>query len=157
MFAEELSQNTSALQSVKAAITAGIPTYAECGGLMYLCQKMIDFEQKTWLMADIIPTTAIMGKRLKLGYYQAVTLRDTPLFPQGKIIRGHEFHRSELQTQSIAPIYEMQRFKSTESQAKQLEGWGHLPNLQASYLHLNWGANPEIPSQFLQKCQLSSV
>jgi cobyrinic acid a,c-diamide synthase len=154
VFAEELSQNVSVLQSVKAAIDAGIPTYAECGGLMYLCEKMIDFEQQTWQMAGVIPTTAMMGKRLKLGYYQAVALRDTPLLTQGKIIRGHEFHRSELQTKSIAPIYEMQRFKTTESQSKQLEGWGHLPHLHASYFHLNWGACLDIPIRFLRHCQL---
>ncbi len=157
VFAKELSQNTSALQSVKAAILAGIPTYAECGGLMYLCEEIMDFEQKFWKMAGIIPTTAIMGKRLKLGYYQAKILRDTPLFAKGTIVKGHEFHRSQLQTESIAPLYEMQRFKTTEIKEKQLEGWGHLPNLHASYFHLNWGAYPEIPIRFLRYCQLGKT
>ncbi|MGB3404340.1 MAG: cobyrinate a,c-diamide synthase [Microcoleaceae cyanobacterium] len=153
VFAEKLSQNLSALQSIKIAIKSGMPTYAECGGLMYLCEKIVDFEQKSWSMVGIIPTTVIMGKRLKLGYYQAKILRETPLFKKGETIRGHEFHRSELQTPSIAPIYEMQRFKTTLSQGKQLEGWGHLPNLHASYFHLNWGDNLEIPIRFLRCCQ----
>ncbi|MGB3535415.1 MAG: cobyrinate a,c-diamide synthase [Microcoleaceae cyanobacterium] len=153
VFAKELSQNISALQSIKIAIKSGMPTYAECGGLMYLCERIIDFNQKAWEMADIIPTTAIMGKRLKLGYYQAKILRKTPLFKKGETVRGHEFHRSELQTESIAPIYEMQRFKTTQFQEKQLEGWGHLPNLHASYFHLNWGDNLEIPIRFLRCCQ----
>ena len=155
VFAEKLSQNTSLLQSVKAAILAGMPTYAECGGLMYLCEKIIDFDQKNWSMVGIIPTTVVMGKRLKLGYYQAEILRDTPLFKKGKTIRGHEFHRSELQTQSTAPIYEMQRFKTIQLPEKHLEGWGHLPNLHASYFHLNWGDNLDIPIRFLHYCHKS--
>jgi cobyrinic acid a,c-diamide synthase len=157
VFAKQLSQNASALQSVKTAILAGMPTYAECGGLMYLCEKIVNFEQSLWEMVGIIPTTVVMGKRLKLGYYQADILQDTPLLKKGETVRGHEFHRSELQTESPAPIYEMQRFKTTELKGKQLEGWGHLPNLHASYFHLNWGDNLDIPIRFLRHCQLSSI
>ena len=43
VFAEELAGNQSCRQAVKTAIEAGLPTYAECGGLMYLCEKIIDF------------------------------------------------------------------------------------------------------------------
>ncbi len=156
VFAPQLSQNTSVLQSVKTAIQAGMPTYAECGGLMYLCEKILDFEQQSWSMVGVIPTTAVMGKRLKLGYYQALTLQDTPLLLQGKTVRGHEFHRSELQTESTSPLYEMQRLQTAETQPKRLEGWGHLPHLHASYLHLHWGSFQEIPRRFLQHCRFKS-
>jgi cobyrinic acid a,c-diamide synthase len=44
VFAADLSANKDALASVHAAIQSGIPTYAECGGLMYLCQTIQDFE-----------------------------------------------------------------------------------------------------------------
>ena len=45
-FADRLSQNHSARKSLKRWIEAGLPTYAECGGLMYLCDELINFDGK---------------------------------------------------------------------------------------------------------------
>jgi cobyrinic acid a,c-diamide synthase len=38
--AAELSANTSLRADIKAAIAAGLPTAAECAGLLYLCDTM---------------------------------------------------------------------------------------------------------------------
>ncbi|CAC5340492.1 MULTISPECIES: cobyrinate a,c-diamide synthase [Planktothrix] len=157
VFAQELSQNQLILNAVKTAILSGIPTYAECGGLMYLCEKIIDFENNAWSMVGILPTTAVMGKRLKLGYYQAKVLKNTPLLLEGEIITGHEFHRSELIENPSDPLYEMQRFMSSQTTAPVLEGWGNFSNVHGSYLHLHWGNRIDIPTRFLKSCtQLSS-
>lgn len=152
VFAEKLSQNQIILKAVREAILSGIPTYAECGGLMYLCENIIDFENNSWSMVGVLPTTAVMEKRLKLGYYQAKVLQNTPLLSEGEMITGHEFHRSELTENSNQPLYEMQRVFSLENNTPILEGWGNLPNLHASYLHLHWGNKIEIPTRFLQSC-----
>lgn len=152
VFAQELSQNQAVLNAVKTAILSGIPTYAECGGLMYLCEKIIDFENKAWSMVGILPTTAVMGKRLKLGYYQAKVLKNTPLLLEGEIITGHEFHRSELIENSSNPVYEMQRFMSSQTNTPILEGWGNCSNVHGSYLHLHWGNRIDIPTRFLKSC-----
>jgi cobyrinic acid a,c-diamide synthase len=56
----------------------GMPTYAECGGLMYLCEQIVDFAENLYPMVGIFPTTAVMGKRLTLGYRQATALQDSP-------------------------------------------------------------------------------
>lgn len=152
VFAERLSRNQTILKAVRDAILSGMPTYAECGGLMYLCENIIDFEHQSWSMVGVLPTTAVMGKRLKLGYYQAKTLENTPLLSTGQIITGHEFHRSELIQNSNKPLYEMQRFFSVKNSTPILEGWGNIPNLHASYLHLHWGNKTEIPTRFLQSC-----
>ncbi|MGL4499662.1 MAG: cobyrinate a,c-diamide synthase [Planktothrix sp.] len=153
VFAQELSQNQVVLKALKTAILSGMPTYAECGGLMYLCEKIIDFENNAWSMLGILPTTAVMGKRLKLGYYQAKVLTNTPLLSEGEIITGHEFHRSELMENSSHPLYEMQRFLSSQTNASVLEGWGNYPNVHGSYLHLHWGNRIDIPSRFLKSCR----
>ncbi len=153
VFAQKLSENQVVLKAVKTAILSGIPTYAECGGLMYLCEKIIDFENNSWSMLGILPTTAVMGKRLKLGYYQAKVLTNTPLLSEGEIITGHEFHRSELRENPSHPLYEMQRFLSSETNAPVLEGWGNYPNVHGSYLHLHWGNRIDIPSRFLNSCR----
>ncbi|HEY9858215.1 MAG TPA: cobyrinate a,c-diamide synthase, partial [Candidatus Obscuribacterales bacterium] len=59
VFAEQLADNASARDAVRVAIQAGLPTYAECGGLMYLCQQIQGFDQQSWPMVGILPTTAV--------------------------------------------------------------------------------------------------
>ncbi len=149
VFAQELSANTAAMKSVQAAIQAGIPTYAECGGLMYLCQQIIDFDGKSWQMVGAIPTNAVMGSRLTLGYRQATAVQDSPLVQAGDIVWGHEFHRSHLSIMPTQPLFQAQGYD--ESSAIITEGW-RSPHLHASYIHLHFGGNPEIATRFLQNC-----
>jgi cobyrinic acid a,c-diamide synthase len=59
VFAQQLAENRLALEAVRAALHAGMPTYAECGGLMYLSQQIVDFAGQSWSMVGAIPTTAI--------------------------------------------------------------------------------------------------
>ncbi|MGB3496169.1 MAG: cobyrinate a,c-diamide synthase [Elainellaceae cyanobacterium] len=96
VFAATLADNQSARQAVKQAIAAGMPTYAECGGLMYLCETLIDFDHRPWPMVGTLPFTVHMGKRLTLGYRRAIAQHDSPLMRRGQEVWGHEFHRSSL-------------------------------------------------------------
>jgi cobyrinic acid a,c-diamide synthase len=83
VFAQQLAENTSARESVRRAILQGMPTYAECGGLMYLCEKITDYENQSWSMVGVLPTTTVMEKRLTVGYRQATALQDSPLLSAG--------------------------------------------------------------------------
>ncbi len=96
VFAEILAENCSAIAAVKAAIIGGMPTYAECGGLMYLSDRIIDFNDRSYTMVGIFPTTAVMGKKLTLGYRQLTLLEDSLILDAGDRVWGHEFHRSTL-------------------------------------------------------------
>ncbi|HLO88336.1 MAG TPA: cobyrinate a,c-diamide synthase [Nostocaceae cyanobacterium] len=150
VFAAELAEKTNTLKAIKNAILAGMPTIAECGGLMYLCEKVIDFEGKSWPMVGILPTDAQMGNRLTLGYRRAVTLQNSLLLNTGENVFGHEFHRSKLITNSHQPLFDTYRFDCEENTG--FEGWSLLPNLHASYIHQHWGESVEIPQRFIQKC-----
>ncbi|MGK7885815.1 MAG: cobyrinic acid a,c-diamide synthase, partial [Crocosphaera sp.] len=145
MFGEALSSNKKALDTVKQVIMKGIPTYAECGGLMYLCEKIVDFEGKTWPMVGILPTTAKMGKKLTLGYRQAIATRPNFLLNEGETVWGHEFHRSELTILPSQPLYNLSSWQ--ENSLSYGEGW-HCYNLHASYLHLHFGGCPQIAEKF---------
>ncbi|MBD2296267.1 cobyrinate a,c-diamide synthase [Anabaena sphaerica FACHB-251] len=149
VFAQELAANIRIIKEVKSAIAAGIPTIAECGGLMYLCENIIDFEGKSWPMVGILPTSAQMDKRLTLGYRRAVALHNSFLFDAGTNIYGHEFHRSHLITNPKQPLFDTHRYDCEENTG--FEGW-HLPNVHASYIHQHWGESVEIPQKFLQQC-----
>ncbi len=162
VFAQQLSENILARSAVKSAIASGLPTYAECGGLMYLCQILQDLAGQCWPMAGVLPTAARM-EGLTLGYRRAIAQRDTPLLRAGETICGHEFHHSKLNPEPAEPLYRLEgtdlardplNLGSVNSlalgKAKHGEGWGG-GNLHASYVHLHWGAHPEIAARFIRQ------
>lgn len=149
MFAADLEGNSAMRQAVKRAIATGIPTYAECGGLMYLSRGITDFEGRFWEMTGVLPTETVMDKRLTLGYRRAIALHSTPLLLQGQEVWGHEFHRSHLSVLPDQPLYRTQGYDPDTPVGE--EGW-HLPNLHASYVHLHWGDQIEIPQRWIAAC-----
>lgn len=149
VFAAELAENQRARDAVGDAIRAGMPTYAECGGLMYLCEQIVDFSARSHSMVGILPTTATMGKRLTLGYRQATALQNSPLVKVGDRVWGHEFHRSTLTSNSAQPLFSLQGYHSTLSLKS--EGWQRY-QVHASYTHLHFGAQPGLLTRFLQHC-----
>jgi cobyrinic acid a,c-diamide synthase len=151
VFAQQLAENISARESVRKAALTGMPIYAECGGLMYLCEKITDFEEQSWSMVGVLPTTTVMGKRLTVGYRQATALQDSPLLAAGATIWGHEFHHSQLTAMPEKPLFEIRGYDQRGKGKAAPEGW-QVHQLHASYVHLHWGAHPEIPAQFLQCC-----
>jgi cobyrinic acid a,c-diamide synthase len=96
IFMAELSANASLRASVKAAAAAGLPIYAECGGLMYLARR-ITWGERSAEMAGVLPCDVEMtGRPQGHGYVEAVVDADNPFFPVGAVMRGHEFHNSRL-------------------------------------------------------------
>ncbi|MBV9389109.1 MAG: cobyrinate a,c-diamide synthase [Chroococcidiopsidaceae cyanobacterium CP_BM_ER_R8_30] len=154
VFAQQLAENYPIRAAVRAALQSGIPTYAECGGLMYLCQQIVDFDGKAWAMIGAIPTIAVMSSRLTLGYRQATALQDSPLLNAGTKVWGHEFHRSRLTEIPMHPLFQIRGYEAQSSST--LEGW-QLHNIHASYVHLHFGERLEIPRRFLQHCASFSV
>ncbi|NRB09041.1 MAG: cobyrinate a,c-diamide synthase [Richelia sp.] len=152
VFASELSVNINAINSVKTAVMSGIPTIAECGGLMYLCESIIDFEGESWSMVGVLPHTSKMEKRLTLGYRRAVTLENSPLVSVGTTVCGHEFHRSSIVATMDKPLFNTYRYDNRETTG--YEGSTNNLPLHASYIHLHWGATPEIPQRFLNYCDV---
>ncbi len=151
VFAKELSGNVVIRDSVKSAIVAGMPTYAECGGLMYLCDSIVDFEGNSWQGVGILQSTAEMGKRLTLGYRETVVVRDSSVLVVGDEVCGHEFHRSHLTVEPTNPVYHSWRYGKRGEVDAVAEGWA-VYQVHAAYLHLHWGARPDIPARFLQRC-----
>jgi cobyrinic acid a,c-diamide synthase len=150
VFAEALTANQPARAAVKAAILAGMPTYAECGGLMYLSDRIVDFNNRSHEMVGIFPTAAVMGKKLTLGYRQLALLQDSLILQLGDRVWGHEFHRSTLTDLPTAPLYNLQGYESKAIFAP--EGW-YKYNAQAAYTHLHFGARPDLPDRFIDRCR----
>ena len=154
VFAASISANKPMLEAVRGAITKGVPTYAECGGLMYLSQILTDFEGQAWPMVSIIPQSVIMEKRLTLGYRRATALETGPLLKREESVVGHEFHKSCVVNDAVnsprtQPAYKTQRYWGETY--PQTEGY-ITPTLHASYVHLNWSHRPDIAQRFVQQC-----
>jgi cobyrinic acid a,c-diamide synthase len=149
VFGETLAANQPARAAVKKAIESGMPTYAECGGLMYLCDRIVDFNDRSYPMVGIFPTTAVMGQRLTLGYRQLTALQDTLLLNSGDQVWGHEFHRSTLTDAPTKPLFDLQGYESNLTFSP--EGW-HRYQVQAAYTHLHFGSNSDLPTKIIHRC-----
>jgi cobyrinic acid a,c-diamide synthase len=149
IFARELSQNKKILNSVKKAIVAGVPTYAECGGLMYLSKSIQDFEGNISPMLGIIPTNTIMTQKLNLGYRQLITLQENCFTQKNTILWGHEFHRSQTSSFPDKPLLEIKSLYPQENFSYQ--GW-KVYQIYASYLHLHFASCRSQIIRFLRHC-----
>lgn len=89
MYAADLAANTSLLRDLRDAVEAGVPTVAECAGLLYLAESLDGVP-----MAGAIPAHATMSERLTLRYPVATAASDSLLTRAGEQVTGHEFHRT---------------------------------------------------------------
>jgi cobyrinic acid a,c-diamide synthase len=91
---DKLAANPPLMTSVREAIEAGLPVYAECGGLMYLARS-ISWKEERIELCGIFPLDLVMHDRpVGHGYVEMTADRDNPFFPKGSSMRGHEFHYS---------------------------------------------------------------
>lgn len=148
VFAGELEANSSMRASVAAAVGGGLPTYAECGGLVYLCGS-VEIDGARREMSGVLPLTARMtGRRQALGYVEAVARRGNLLLEAGQRVRGHEFHWSTVEWQDDRLAYDC--FSSREPEPRP-DGYAG-GNLLASYVHLHFGGNVAAAARFIDAC-----
>jgi cobyrinic acid a,c-diamide synthase len=132
----ELEANDSLRSDIKQAIDNGLPTYAECGGLMYLARTM-SWKGKTHAMAGVIPGDVVMHERpVGRGY---VRLKETGASPwdadaPDDDIHAHEFHYSSLENLPDGLIYAYEVLRGHGIDGKR-DGIVYR-NLLASYTHL---------------------
>ncbi|MCG9967320.1 cobyrinate a,c-diamide synthase [Pelotomaculum terephthalicicum JT] len=147
MFLPELAANTTLHEDIRRKAAGGLPLYAECGGLMYLCRAIKDFDDRIWPMAGLVPAVCGMQKRLAgMGYREAATQGISILGPAGLLVKGHEFHYSGLEVAEGHPW----AYRLTEN--NQLEGYAS-GSVLASYIHLHWAGNPGAANNFLARCR----
>jgi cobyrinic acid a,c-diamide synthase len=93
-----LAANTSFRESVRRAVEAGLPVYAECGGAVYLGEKLV-LEDRAYPMSAAVPAVFGMGERPRgHGYAVVEAVKPNPFYEVGERLRGHEFHYTFAQT-----------------------------------------------------------
>jgi len=97
--AAALSANGAMRAAVRAAILNGLPTYAECGGLMYLTRS-IAFRGETHEMVGVVPADTMVGDRPQgrgLVVLEETADAPWPFRSDRPSIPAHEFHYGALQ------------------------------------------------------------
>ncbi|MDP2932393.1 MAG: cobyrinate a,c-diamide synthase [Chloroflexota bacterium] len=147
--AAQLENNIEMKQALLKAADKGIPIYVECGGLMYASQGIVTFDGDRHAMVGLLPGWAEMqGKRVRMGYAEAETLRDSILSGRGKKLRGHLFHWSKMPEPGDRAAY---RILTPVEQLEGLVG-GPRDNILGSYFHLHFGAEPSLAKRFVESC-----
>lgn len=92
--APELSANKTYRRRIKHLAEAGLPVYAECGGLMYLGRELT-LDDQAYPMTGVLPLAFGFSKKPQGHGYTVVSVeRENPFFKKGLEFRGHEFHYS---------------------------------------------------------------
>jgi cobyrinic acid a,c-diamide synthase len=101
LYAGELEANDRLRRDIARRIEDGLPTYAECAGLMYLSQA-IRWRDRRYEMVGVVPAEVEISKRPQgHGYVELETAVDNPWFRLGSVLHGHEFHHSRLITAGL--------------------------------------------------------
>lgn len=152
LYAEQLAQNRSMLQSILAAHQANLPIYAECGGLMYLGSSLSDSEDNIYPMVGILSGQSVMTNKLnRFGYCNARADVDTLLCQSGNQLRGHEFHYSDFVT-DMEPAFTLRKVHDGEVLATWRGGY-QVGNTLAMYLHVHFAQSPEMLLEWFKRAR----
>lgn len=148
-FLDGLEANAGLRTQILDAIEGGLPTYAECGGLMYLARS-ISWQGKTARMVGAIAGDVVMHQKpIGRGYVVVQPTAAHPWQPAGAAqLPAHEFHYSSIENLPAGSrfAYEMKRGHGIDGKH---DGFMYK-NLLASYSHLRTTGACDWPAQFVQ-------
>jgi cobyrinic acid a,c-diamide synthase len=150
--ARELEANTTFRNELKALADNGLPIYAECGGLMYLGERL-QLEDGDFDMAGVLPVVFGFSKRPQGHGYTIVRVeKENPYFPIGTKLLGHEFHYSSVKEWKGKPenlAFSMQRGSGF------IDGKDGvcIGNVLATYTHIHALGTPKWASSLVERAQ----
>lgn len=137
-----LSENMDFKGSVIRAVEQGLPVYAECGGFMYLGEKLIK-KSRTYKMAGVLPVSFSLEKKPQAHGYTIIEVsHDNPYFPRACTLKGHEFHYSrviELDMEKTSMVFTVKRGQGIRDGKDGL----CYNNVLSTYTHLHALGAPE--------------
>lgn len=141
---KELSQNRSMRDDIRKKILAGMPCIAECGGYLYLAEKLEDKEGRLWPMAGVLEGTGRSAGRLRrFGYLTLTAKKKGLLGPAGTKLPAHEFHYWD--TERPGTDFHGEKPYGGRS----WECGYQTGSLYAGFPHLYFYGNLEVPRRFL--------
>ncbi|GHU60115.1 cobyrinate a,c-diamide synthase [Clostridia bacterium] len=146
LYLEELSANSELLERIKYSVQAGMPTFAECGGFMYLQEYVESLEGKRYDMAGVLKGgTRMTGGLIDFGYVTLTAKEDNVFCLSGGSINAHEFHYSK--SEFPGNTFVAARPSGTERQCIHSD-----KSLFAGYPHVHLWGNIDFAKTFVEKC-----
>ena len=149
LYARELSENHSMRETIRRAVTMGLPTIAECGGFLYLHRELAGEDEVSYPMAGIFDASAANTHRLsRFGYVTLTAQSEGLLGPEGFSFPAHEFHYWDSDAPGAA-------FQAQKPQSDR--GWNcayHTKTMFAGFPHFHFWAAPEAARRFVEACQV---
>ncbi|MGR3220152.1 MAG: cobyrinate a,c-diamide synthase [Candidatus Anammoxibacter sp.] len=145
LYGNDLEANKNMRCAINAAAKEGVLIYAECGGMMYLLDKLVDCDGHSYLMCGVLhAASAMTKKRQGLGYINIEAHADNIMCRKGDTFKAHEFHWSSLietnNNENIAFAY-----KVTKGYNSKVKFDGLIScNILASYAHVHFASNPQL-------------
>jgi len=134
--APALADNRPFLNSLRRWVEKGLPVYAECGGAVFLGEKLVA-DQNQYAMAAVLPVVfAFQSKPQGHGYTMLETVEHNPFFSVGDALRGHEFHYTSMQSSSAKDLTFAFRVRRGYGFDGQRDGLC-LHNVLATYTHVH--------------------
>jgi cobyrinic acid a,c-diamide synthase len=131
--ATALSENRSFRDSLYRAAEAGLPVYAECGGLIYLSEQLT-WEGREYPMTGVFPIRIEAREKPQgHGYVRYVVDGKNPFFKKGLEIRGHEFHYTRPRPWKMQSVFQVKRGLGCGDHRDGLLRW----NVLGTYLHIH--------------------
>ncbi len=145
--AGELSENTAMRGSIRQAVREKrMPCMAECGGFMYLHERMEDMEGQLWPMAGALDGEVRRTDHLVRFGYIGLEARQEGILGEGLHLKGHEFHYFESSDCG-------ESFLAKKPSGKR--SWNCIhgsENGMMGFPHLYYYAEPRIALDFLRRC-----
>jgi cobyrinic acid a,c-diamide synthase len=146
LYMDELSGNKSMLDDIKKKVTDELPTFAECGGYMYLMNSFTNKQGKLYSLVGAIEGNSFMTDSLKrFGYITLTSQNNNLMCKAGESINGHEFHYSDSNNIGEA-------FLAVKPESKR--SWNAVIADEAKFMgypHLNFMGNIKFAENFIKK------
>lgn len=139
--AQTLADNKTFRDSLREAIEEGLPVYAECGGFMYLGERLL-VDNKSYPMVGALPVEFILQRKPQgHGYTILEVAGPNPFYPVGELLRGHEFHYSKpvlTKEKDLKFVFKVDRGHGVDG----IRDGICKKNLLATYTHVHAAGNP---------------
>lgn len=148
LYAAQLAGNGSMRESVRVAVSGGMPTVAECGGFLYLGQALEGMDGKARPMAGYLPGEGLRKERLvRFGYSHLRAEEDSLLFRAGEEVPVHEFHYWDT-TQNGEGLTAVKPLTGRNWRCGFVNG-----HLYAAFPHLYFAGRPELAKRFVRAAE----
>jgi cobyrinic acid a,c-diamide synthase len=158
LFVKELEANDSMREAILEVSRNGSPVYAECGGLMYLTERMTlkkgwqgAHKDTAYEMCKVFSGETRMPAKRVVSYVEGTSRSDSPV--GAAAFRGHEFHYSDV-VLSPGTLFAYQLSRGIGIH-ENLDG-AVIDNTLGSYTHLHPVASAGMFRHFVELCRKNS-